>query len=169
MPIPRGMYSWPSRASSSATCFTKGQWLQMNIITVPCSPATSRQLSVRPLTSSNAKSGAGVPRGSIVLGVRTISFSLQAGDSSPRLRSLPAIAGRTNGHQRTRPVVLTSPTAGREQIKGVCLRRLCGAAARRQPAPDVCVHAFLVEAVSAVLEDPRTTPVAWPRPERGDG
>lgn len=52
---------------------TKGQWLHMNIITVPFSPfAAFNDMDVPETVSRSSKFGALVPKGSMLLGVLAI-------------------------------------------------------------------------------------------------
>src|SRR5690606_39059602 len=61
------------------TWITNGQWLQMNIITVPCLPRSFSKLKNWSLTVSNKlKSGAFVPKAIIFEGVRAIVVFLQS-------------------------------------------------------------------------------------------
>src|SRR5205809_3980851 len=66
-------------------CFTKGQWLQMNITSRPEASARSSRATDRPFVSGRRKSGAGVPSANIVEGVCAIRrfFLLRA------IRSIP--------------------------------------------------------------------------------
>ena len=59
-------------ASPPATCFTYGQWLHMKITNSAGWPAKSASETVWPSTFGSEKSGAFVPKGNIVLGVRTM-------------------------------------------------------------------------------------------------
>ena len=97
IPTPFGMYSWPIAANSSATCFTNGQWLQINIKTVPPFPEISAKERVRPSIFVSEKSSASVPRGSIVLGVRTIFFSFKTclkNNKRSTINHFPETAGK---------------------------------------------------------------------------
>lgn len=72
-------------ASCARTCFTYGQWLQMNITSNASSPAKSSRWTISPeVTSGNAKPGACVPSGSIVEVAAIASYRTRVpGDRPP--------------------------------------------------------------------------------------
>jgi hypothetical protein len=55
---PSGSSSRQSLASRSSDAWTKGQWLQMNMTSVPRGPRQSASVQVRPSGSARLKSGA---------------------------------------------------------------------------------------------------------------
>src|SRR5262245_45544362 len=68
--------SLPSRASSSRTCATYGQWRQMNMTSTALREEKSDRLTFLPVvTSGSSNSGAFVPRASIVEGTAMPTLS----------------------------------------------------------------------------------------------
>src|SRR6478672_7479300 len=106
---PLSVRSRPSAASPAATCWTYGQWLQMNV-TTSAGPVSSSRLTVAPVAGSGSvNGGAGAPRASIAdsvamparVGPQHLGGSLVIGPkpASPvkthhgRSLELPAIVG----------------------------------------------------------------------------
>src|SRR4030095_654031 len=119
--------SRPNRASSPRTCRTYGQWRQMNITSSACLRSKSRMLTVRALTTSgSSKSGALVPRASIVEGTATTSSSHERRQSS----AYPL-------HRRDHALVLEELDRALE-----ISRRLGGSSGRRED------HATYLDALS---------------------
>jgi len=71
---PRGWYSRASAANPARRWRTNGQWLQMKATSSAGAAPQSASAWRRPSQSGSAKSGAGVPSGSIVEGVRAMSL-----------------------------------------------------------------------------------------------
>src|SRR5688572_5447853 len=92
-------------------CLTNGQWLQMNITTVPLPPFRWSSEKLRPLTvSDSVKAGARVPSGSMFEGVWAMAHwtapgpekSMQAEELADAGAELAGLARRQLGFLRDR-------------------------------------------------------------------